>query len=151
MPLPVPLRRIAYRVAYTLLRCYWFVARPVGDGVKCVLRDGEQILLVRHTYGRRSWQFPGGTVKRSEPPQIAARREIREELGLDIDSWTPLATIAGRAHYRRDSVHCFQAEVRDPALTVDRGEIAAVGWFERTALPDDLGDYVEVILGLVAP
>jgi 8-oxo-dGTP pyrophosphatase MutT (NUDIX family) len=148
MQLPVPLRRIAYRVAYALLRAYWFLARPVGDGVKCVLSDGERILLVRHTYGGRGWQFPGGAVKRSEPPETAARREIREELGVDIERWTALGTIAGRAHHRRDSVHCFQAEVREPALTVDRGEIAAVSWFERGALPDDLGDYVEVILEL---
>ena len=53
--LPVPLRRVAYRVAYRLLQV-WSRARPSdAQGVKCVLRH-EVILFIRHTYGdRRLW------------------------------------------------------------------------------------------------
>ena len=34
MRLPVPVQRLGYRVAYTLLRTYWFIRRPKLSGVK---------------------------------------------------------------------------------------------------------------------
>ncbi|MBL7502183.1 NUDIX hydrolase [Frankia sp. CNm7] len=44
--------------------------------------DDGQVLLVRPTY-RRGWDLPGGVVEEDEAPYAAARRELREELGLD--------------------------------------------------------------------
>jgi ADP-ribose pyrophosphatase YjhB (NUDIX family) len=115
-------------------------------GVKCVLSSEEQILLVRHTYGRAEWDLPGGLVKRSEPPVDAARREMHEELGVEIESWVSLGAMETVVYHRRDNMHCFQAELHDPRLTIDRGELAAVGWFTRTALPPDLSRHVPPIL-----
>lgn len=145
-PLAVALRRPAYRLAYTVLRVYWFVVRPSVVGVKCVLTDGDRVLLVRHTYGAAEWLLPGGSIKRGEQPLAAARREMREELGIELDDWTPLGVFTGRLHHRRDAIHCFHAEVGDPMLEIDGGEIAATRWFHRDNLPGDLGGYVRPIL-----
>jgi ADP-ribose pyrophosphatase YjhB (NUDIX family) len=144
--LPIPLLRQCYRIAYRALRVWWFVARPTVRGVKCAIVDGDRILLVRHTYGSRVWDLPGGAIKRGEAPVEAAGREVGEELGLEIDDWRPLRTIVGRAGHRRDRLHCFQAEVRSPHLTVDAGEIAAAEWFSRSALPSELGRYVRGVV-----
>jgi 8-oxo-dGTP diphosphatase len=135
-----------YRWGHTALRAYWFVRRPRVQGVKCVLSSGEQILLVRHTYGRREWDLPGGLVKRDEPPIDAARREMHEELGVEIETWVPLGAMQTIVYHRLDNMHCFQAELADPRLTIDRGELAAVGWFTRTGLPPDLSGLVPTIL-----
>lgn len=43
--------------------------------------DGDQVLLVRKTYGNR-WDIPGGYVDTGESPTEACEREVREELGL---------------------------------------------------------------------
>ena len=75
MSIPVALRRQGYRTAHRLLRIWWFVRRPAMHGVKCVLTDGERVLLVRHTYGQRDWDLPGGNVRRGEVVQNAASRE----------------------------------------------------------------------------
>ena len=54
--LPVPLRRVGYSVAHAGLRLYWRIARPRTRGVKCVVRDGDAVVFVRHAYGdRRQW------------------------------------------------------------------------------------------------
>ena len=143
------LRRFAYRCAHTALRGYWFLRRPRVDGVKCVLTSGEQILLVRHTYGRREWDLPGGAVKRGELPVSAAQREMHEELGVEITDWTSLGPMVGTAYHRRDSMHCFQAELRQRELAIDRGELDAVAWFARARLPDELSGYVPRILARV--
>jgi ADP-ribose pyrophosphatase YjhB (NUDIX family) len=104
------------------------------------------VLLVRHTYGRRSWDVPGGAIKRGEPPLAAARREMDEELGLGSVEWVNIGEIRGNVNHRRDTIHCFRAEVSEPALRIDRGELAAVDWFARGALPEDLAPYVGSVI-----
>lgn len=146
MQLPVPIRRVAYRIAYRVLQVVWFVWRPEKSGVKCLATTQDRVLLVRHTYGRRSWDLPGGAVKRGEPPLDAARREMEEELGLGSAPWTAIGQIRGSVDHRRDTIHLFQAEVGAPILTVDEGEIAATHWFGRTDLPEDLSPYVKPVL-----
>jgi 8-oxo-dGTP pyrophosphatase MutT (NUDIX family) len=42
----------------------------------------DRLLIVR---ARDRWQLPGGLVEQRESPRAAAAREVREELGLDID------------------------------------------------------------------
>lgn len=147
MRLPVPAKRTGYRVAYRLLQAYWFVRRPQISGVKCVLTDREQVLLVRHSYGNRRWDLPGGAVKRGETPLAAAQREIAEELGVSIRDWTALGELRGREIHRRDELHCFRAEVREPSLTLDLGELLDASWFPSRQLPRQLARYVRPILG----
>src|SRR5205807_4312661 len=125
MRIPIPLRRMLYRSAYSALRGYWFVRRPEVQGVKCVLTDGDRVLLVRHTYGHREWDLPGGAVKRDEQPLSAARREMHEELGVRIEDWMSLGQVSASIDHRRDRLHCFQAELREPLITIDHGELAA--------------------------
>lgn len=49
-----------------------------------VIRDGDgRVLLVEPTYKPR-WELPGGAVEPDESPYLAAARELREELGLDL-------------------------------------------------------------------
>jgi 8-oxo-dGTP pyrophosphatase MutT (NUDIX family) len=148
--LPVPLIRFGYRLAYRALRVYWFLFRPEVSGVKCVITDGEQVLLVRHTYGPGDWDLPGGAVKRGEDPASAARREMNEELGVSIDDWRSLGLVSLNVDHRKDQLHCFQAELHEPRIDMDHGELAEFGWFSRDALPGKLGRYTQPILARLA-
>ena len=134
------------RVAYAGLRTYWFLLRPRIVGVKCVLTHGEDVLLVRHTYGSRAWDLPGGTVRRREAPRDAARREMHEELGRRIDDWTPLGELFVRSNHHDDDLHLFLARMSDRQVEIDLVELAEAGWFPRGALPVDLGRYVRPIM-----
>lgn len=151
MKLPASVRRQAYRAAHVALRTYWFVIRPELVGVKCVLTNEDRVLLVRHTYGRREWDLPGGSVKRQEPPVRAARREMEEELGRSIDDWVALGEMFVQIDRRRDNLYCFRAELRDPDVAIDPGELAAARWFPRDQLPPDLGRFVRPILARAWP
>lgn len=143
--LAVALRRVAYRVAYLMLRVYWALFRPRSRGVKCVLTDGDQVLLVRHTYGPRGWDLPGGSIRRRESPAHAATREMQEELGVAVEHWQLLGQFEFVIDRRRDSLHCFQAELHAPRLVIDHGELDAVDWFSWERLPQ-VGRYTHEIL-----
>jgi 8-oxo-dGTP pyrophosphatase MutT (NUDIX family) len=122
------------------------VVRPELSGVKCVLTHGEHVLLVRHTYGPREWDLPGGGIKHREAPAAAARREMHEELGVEIDDLRSVGDVVGSLHHSRATLHCFRAELHEPAVTMDRGELAAVAWFSQRALPPKLGRLVYPVL-----
>ncbi|MFJ1581742.1 NUDIX domain-containing protein [Streptomyces sp. NPDC088197] len=49
-----------------------------------LLRDEQgRVLLVKPTY-KPGWDLPGGMAEANESPDDAARRELKEELGLDV-------------------------------------------------------------------
>ncbi|MPY97966.1 MAG: NUDIX domain-containing protein [Actinophytocola sp.] len=54
----------------------------VAAGV-VVTDDDSRVLMLRTTY-KGHWEIPGGYVEPGESPHAAARREVREELGLDV-------------------------------------------------------------------
>ncbi|HET9105401.1 MAG TPA: NUDIX domain-containing protein [Solirubrobacteraceae bacterium] len=151
MPLSIRARRLGYRLAYRALQVLWFVRRPRKRGVKCLITFQGRILLVRHTYGQRAWDLPGGGIKAGEPPLQAARREMQEELGLGDAPWRPAGELRGTDSFRHDAIHCFRAELTSPDLTRDPVELAAADWFALDALPPDLSRYVPLFLTRVLP
>lgn len=48
------------------------------------LDEHGDILIVKPTY-RPEWLFPGGSIEENESPRIGGIREVREELGLDVE------------------------------------------------------------------
>jgi 8-oxo-dGTP pyrophosphatase MutT (NUDIX family) len=144
------LRRLGYRLAYRVLTVWWFLRRPRTAGVKCLLTSGDEVLLVRHTYGPDVWDLPGGLIKRGEAPLETARREMGEELGIAGAEWRDAGTIHGRQSFRRDTVHCFRAELGSRTLAADAGELSETRWFVHTALPHRLGIYASPLLSAIA-
>jgi 8-oxo-dGTP pyrophosphatase MutT (NUDIX family) len=65
----------------------------------CIFLDGEgRVLLVMPTY-TDGWQVPGGAVEARESPLAACKREVGEELGLDVKPGRLLA-VDYRQHVR---------------------------------------------------
>ncbi|MFC5923795.1 NUDIX domain-containing protein [Micromonospora vulcania] len=55
-------------------------------GAGAILHDEHgRILLVRPSYRTDTWEIPGGGLEHGEYPWQAACREIKEELGLDLE------------------------------------------------------------------
>jgi len=145
--IPIPWRRFGYRCAYALLRGYWFLLHPQVTGTLCLLVHERHLLLIRNTYGRHDWTFPGGMLHRGEAPETCAEREVREEVGIVLDKVVNLGSFTGRHAYRRDTVHVFVAHTSSTRVQIDPGEILEARWFPLAALPP-LSTYAQRALQL---
>src|SRR6478672_3924575 len=74
--------RTAYRVGFPLARIRWRLRHQQHEGALVAVYVDHALLLVRSSY-RTEWNFPGGTVRQGEAPEVAARRELAEEIGLE--------------------------------------------------------------------
>ncbi|MEP5938095.1 MAG: NUDIX domain-containing protein [Erythrobacter sp.] len=83
--IPAALHRALLPVAHRVRHWWRLVRRDHLQGCVVVVEDFNQsVLLLRHSYGPKLWSLPGGGVKPGEDPQMAALRELGEELGEDL-------------------------------------------------------------------
>lgn len=115
---------------------------PYGAHV-VVYRDSGDLLLVRHG-DVDMWVLPGGQVDGDESFRAAARRELREEAGIEA-AFEGLAMLA-RVEFRCGDYETwgvlpiYRARAETTALSVDDpdGEITDAQWFDE--LPPDTRD-----------
>jgi 8-oxo-dGTP diphosphatase len=118
--------------------------RRIGAAAAIFDREGR-ILLVRHNYERHNWEIPGGIGEAGESAADTARREVREELGLDVEVLR-LTGVYWEAKWREDQDgHHFVFECRPKdnaaARIADPKEIADLGYFDIDALPRPISDF----------
>jgi 8-oxo-dGTP pyrophosphatase MutT (NUDIX family) len=121
-------------------------AARVGVGAACVIVDRRgRVLLVRHTYGRRNWELPGGGSEPDEPPDATALREVREETGLEValEGLAGLYFEAGHASGAFLHVVFRARPLGDAPAVPSSAEIGQVAWVAPDALPSPISDFTE--------
>ena len=145
----VSIKRLAYRLAIPVLKLYWFAFRPRTSGVTCIIRDADgRVLMVRHTYGKPSWFFPGGGIRKNETPEAAIRREIREEVGIELVDLRQIGNFLSTIDFKKDNVTVFTARPASAALRLRREEIAEARWTDVNELPSPIAPVARRSLSL---
>jgi 8-oxo-dGTP diphosphatase len=111
--------RLAYRLAYPVMRRWW---RFYGhDGVEIAVWLEDYVLAVRHSY-RQGLYLPGGGISKGEDHRIAAVRELHEEVGIAIDPSQLRLLFSVKSMH--GVLHFYEARLEAmPALKIDRREI----------------------------
>jgi len=101
-----------------------------------IIDEQGRVLLLKHRFRPGSgWGIPGGFIEAGEQPEEALRRELREEIGLEVDKLEVLtAHTFGRA---RQIEILFLCRAKGEAWPQSI-EIRRAGWFSRDALPQGL-------------
>jgi ADP-ribose pyrophosphatase YjhB (NUDIX family) len=100
-----------------------------------ILNDKEQILLTERS-DFEVWCLPGGEVDPGESLAQAARREAREETGLEVEL-TRLVGVYSRPGWLNGGMHVvlFAARPVGGALKVQESEVLRAGYFRLSEIP----------------
>ena len=119
------------------------LSRPRSLSCGILVLAPTRELLLCHVTGQRHWDLPKGGIHDGETPAEAARRETREETGLDFAP-DALLDLGRFAYTGKKDLHLFAAPCPrvDPATLccestfVERGsrrrlpEMDGFGWFD---------------------
>jgi 8-oxo-dGTP diphosphatase len=125
--LPVRMRRWSMRLTHT---------RFTVTAGAIIFNDRREVLLLKHRFRAGSgWGLPGGFLERGEQPIEALRRELREEIGLEVED---VEVFAARSFKKPKQVEVLfraraNANVKPLTMEVERAE-----WFSLDSLPEGL-------------
>lgn len=120
-------------------------------GSICVVeRTDGHLLLVRQSYRRGGWGFPGGLLRRGEAPPDCARRELSEELGIDVELHGQPVVVVDAGVRRVDVIFTGRLSEgsEQPERTPHSPEIADARWFPPDALPSLLPEATSALIQL---
>lgn len=124
------LRLRLYWLAAWLYETYRLLLKPHTYGALVALWCQGRVLLVQTSY-RNELSLPGGEVKRGEKVNLAARRELLEELGLKVQA-TQLGepwVVTEHSERGMNTVSIYTINIdEDPGIEVDGLEIIGFHW-----------------------
>jgi 8-oxo-dGTP diphosphatase len=124
---PRVLRRMTIRITH---------ARFTVTAAAIVVDEQRRVLVLRHRFRQGTgWGLPGGFIEAGEQPDEAVRRELREEVGLELEGVEVVTTRAFKKPKQIEIV--FRCRPKGDALPQSM-EIRRASWFSIDALPEGL-------------
>ena len=94
--------------------------------VAAIIIHEDKIFATQRGYGefKDGWEFPGGKIEPGETPHEALVREIKEELGIEIEVKDFLETVEFDYPKFHLSMDCFFCTIRSGELVLKEHEAA---------------------------
>lgn len=130
--------RILGNIGFWSLWPLIFVYSRVILRTRVLIIHEQSVLVVKNWLGSNQWALPGGGMHRGESPEVAALREVKEELNLTLEPQA-LQALGRRSSTEtsglRSDYYLFVVRfVERPDITLQAHEIMDAGWLETTHL-----------------
>ena len=99
-----------------------------------MILDNDRIFATARGYGdlKGGWEFPGGKIEAGETPAEALKREIMEELDVEISVGELIGTIEYDYPTFHLSMDCFWCEIVSGEIVLKEAEAAR--WLTKETL-----------------
>ncbi|MGP1587867.1 MAG: NAD(+) diphosphatase [Treponemataceae bacterium] len=123
-----------FETARTCPKCSSKLYPSVTPAMIVLVEKGDEILLARHVERNNDvYTCLAGFIEAGESAEQAVIREIKEEVGIEIEN---IRYITSQAWPFPDQLMiAFKADYKSGKITIQEGEIEDARWFKKTELP----------------
>lgn len=107
----------------------------------CIFNKNGEVLLQKRADCNK-WGFPGGAIELNETPEMAAKREVKEETGLDVEvgNLIGIYTDSDVICANGDKVHSicigYEMSIVGGELICDENETLELKYFSLDNMPE---------------
>lgn len=126
-----------YQLSHPLVRIYWRVVRPKTFGSKGIILHKEKVMLTKNI-PVDYWMLPGGMIDKNESPENCIKRELQEELNLNIKQIDyQLGKYTSNNEGKKDTIFVFVINLENEYFE-KQWEIKDAQWFYLNDLPKNI-------------
>ena len=130
--------KFLYIIYYRLHLIYCFLVRPKVRGSYCLIYVNDYLLIIKNSY-KADWTVPCGGINRGEEPIEAAVREVKEEVGINLEAQQVnfIKVILNTTEYKKDYIHLFDYRMKSfPRVKIDDREVVDYKWIKVSDAKD---------------
>jgi ADP-ribose pyrophosphatase YjhB (NUDIX family) len=130
--------KIILRIIVLMRKIYWKIIKPTTIGIRAIIENQEnQILLVKHNYASQ-WYLPGGKLKKGEDLLKGLERELIQEIGMsNFKVSRLLGTYLNNYESKFDYISVFV--IKEFSISAKKHfEIEKITYFDNNNLPKNI-------------
>lgn len=108
-----------------------------------IVRRDDAILLIKRNIPpfKNYWALIGGAKENSETFEDCAKRELKEEVGLEVENLQYLIEITVNNELGLQLSKVFMCELENRELHIDPIEVSEARWFVKSKLPKKIVNF----------
>lgn len=84
---------------------------PIEVTAAVIEKNGKYLVTRRSREDENVWEFPGGTLEEGESLQDCLKREISEELGMDVEVGDEIKVVKTTRDERELQIHFYKCRI----------------------------------------
>jgi ADP-ribose pyrophosphatase YjhB (NUDIX family) len=131
------MKKVFFTYANKIRKIYWKITKPITIGVRAIILNSKNEILLVRTHYSNQWFLPGGDVKKLEMPETAIKREVQEECNIELNTSKIVGVYSNFYESKSDHIVLFYSE-NVSTTPKSAFEVAETNFFNLNSLPSSI-------------